>query len=413
MISDMKYHPLAELFPLVEGEEFEALVDDIREHGLHQPIVVYDNQILDGRNRYRACELAGAECRLETYDGDDPAAYVISLNLKRRHLNESQRAMVAVKLATMRQGERTDLKPSAKLQKVAQSNAAALFNISIRTVASAARVRNSGSPQLIGAVEQGRIAVSAAAKIAKDDSETQRMVVEKVRDGSEREAIRAIVAVKRQRREDERRAAFQVAFQKQITNGGATQDAPVAMLGNRPLRIDFSPELCRWTLEIGPNVDPKTHEQRKDKAAQDEIIAGWQRKRKDLVDRAAELEIQAKKLETQSRQFSKQATVLDEQMQKRMRELLEQEYGPAHLGSEILEFEADAAANAELAALPKAQLAERLIAAHTAQGDNSSTHTCRVTPLETRNPLTRVGHSYHWAGGTLHVGDFRKLTRDN
>jgi len=76
-MSALEFHPLADLFPLLEGQDFAELVADIREHGLHEPIVVFEDKILDGRNRYRACMAAGVEPAFTACPDDDPIACVV------------------------------------------------------------------------------------------------------------------------------------------------------------------------------------------------------------------------------------------------------------------------------------------------------------------------------------------------
>jgi len=80
--NDLEFRPIANVFPLIEGREFDELVADVREHGLHELIVLFEGKILDGRNRYRACFEAGADCPTVDYDGDAPVGFVVSLNLR-------------------------------------------------------------------------------------------------------------------------------------------------------------------------------------------------------------------------------------------------------------------------------------------------------------------------------------------
>jgi ParB-like chromosome segregation protein Spo0J len=94
----IEFHPLAALFALVDGEEFSRLVEDIRQHGLREPVTLYENKVLDGRNRYRACVMAEVACRFEDYTGDDPAAFVLSMNLHRRHLSPAKRRELIAKV---------------------------------------------------------------------------------------------------------------------------------------------------------------------------------------------------------------------------------------------------------------------------------------------------------------------------
>src|SRR5436853_3567333 len=94
----LKFHPLADIFPLIEGEEFDNLVADIRDNGLREAIWLHpdDGSIIDGRNRYRACLKAEVEPRYRKWSGNGSlVAFVISLNLRRRHLNASQKGQLA------------------------------------------------------------------------------------------------------------------------------------------------------------------------------------------------------------------------------------------------------------------------------------------------------------------------------
>ena len=180
-VGQLPFHPLANLFPLIEGEAFDDLMADIAANGLEEPIELLDGAILDGRNRYRAALVVGATVHTRSFRGSDPLAYVMSKNLHRRQLSPSQRALVAARVATMRQGERTDLaEPSARLRKVSQGDAARIANVSDRSVTTARDVLEHGAAELVAAVDGGRISVSAAADIASLPLAEQRRIVDSV-----------------------------------------------------------------------------------------------------------------------------------------------------------------------------------------------------------------------------------------
>ncbi len=92
--SDLKVHPVAAAFPMLADDELKALAGDIAANGLRQPIVIQGGVLIDGRNRLRACELAGVEpTAVELAAEVDPVAYILSANLARRHLSKGQQAL--------------------------------------------------------------------------------------------------------------------------------------------------------------------------------------------------------------------------------------------------------------------------------------------------------------------------------
>jgi hypothetical protein len=104
-------HPLADMYPLIEGEEFETLARDIEANGLIEPITLFDGKILDGRNRYNACLKArpdGKPFKFGKYDfrnlpaDKEPLEFVISKNSHRRHLTQDQKRELITKLLVQR-----------------------------------------------------------------------------------------------------------------------------------------------------------------------------------------------------------------------------------------------------------------------------------------------------------------------
>ncbi|WLR92164.1 hypothetical protein [Shinella zoogloeoides] len=162
--ADRRYSRFAMIFPPLAAREVLELSRDIALHGLRSPIVLLDDEILDGRARFEACRMVGIDPIFETHDGDDPLAFVVSGNLHRRHLNESQRAIVAARLANWPMGlNQTTARPAnLPVWRVAE-----MFRISPRSVATAKRLLSSRKPALIEDVSSGVLSLHRASRMAR------------------------------------------------------------------------------------------------------------------------------------------------------------------------------------------------------------------------------------------------------
>lgn len=173
-------HPAATLFPQMTDEEFRGLKADIQVNGQREDIVVWCGKLIDGRHRLKACLELNINPSIAELDEDqDPWKYVISHNLHRRHLTTSQRAMVAGKLATLKEGRPS--KETVSNDTVSLDEAAKQLNIGRATAARGKTVQERGSESVKQAVEQGKVPVSLAAKLVKQipDKREQSKIISK------------------------------------------------------------------------------------------------------------------------------------------------------------------------------------------------------------------------------------------
>jgi hypothetical protein len=166
------------------GQDYADLREDIRTHGQREPIWTYQGAIIDGRNRYRVCQELGIEPKLREWDGQGSlVAFVVSLNLHRRHLGSSQRAAVAAEMLSLleqeakeRQRDHAGTAPGKKAkkhlvrnltkcsdpnQRKATEQAAKMAGTNRQYVADAAKLKEQ-APDLFADLKEGRINVMAA-----------------------------------------------------------------------------------------------------------------------------------------------------------------------------------------------------------------------------------------------------------
>lgn len=169
----MEFHDAANIFPMLEGDEYRRLRDDIAQNGLIEPIWLHEGKILDGRNRYTACLDIGIEPRYREYTGSDPIGFVVSLNLSRRHLTSSQRAVIALEVERQlaedarkrQQGGQGGVLLSQKFEQAndgkASEQAARMVGTNRQYVSDAKNIVDK-APELIDKVRSGELTIPQA-----------------------------------------------------------------------------------------------------------------------------------------------------------------------------------------------------------------------------------------------------------
>jgi hypothetical protein len=169
----MKNHPIADVWPMMEEDKLRELADDIRKNGQLVPVWLYEGKILDGRNRWAACKIAGIEPKTKEYTGDEPTAFAVAMNDRRRHMNKGALAAVAAELephfaADAKRRQVRKPKSESVVEKVpqqtprkAREEAAASVGVNDRYVSDAKKVKQE-APEVFERLKAGKITLQDA-----------------------------------------------------------------------------------------------------------------------------------------------------------------------------------------------------------------------------------------------------------
>ena len=222
-------HPICLLMPSADEDELRGLTDDIRVHGLLDPIVLFERRILDGRSRAAACENAGVAPRYVEFEGtrEEALMFVVSHNLKRRHLTKQAIADTLVEAEDFNlhyelgvPAAQSDIKMPAQKPKTASSRElanAAGRAVSREMINATRKVKEKAEPELREAVKRGRIGVQDAAKVADLPPEQQKAIAGSPKPRrAANEAVEAAknAAARSASSEDDPRVAFRKAWEK-------------------------------------------------------------------------------------------------------------------------------------------------------------------------------------------------------
>ena len=163
-MNTLKQHPLSAAFPPIPEPERAALRADLKTNGQQILIVLHEGMVLDGWSRYCILIDLGIEPKTKILpEGKDPRAFVRSVNMHRRHLTASQRAMAEVAITEWLPAHRQkNSAPGAELIKTAEKMAEAA-KVSERTIRQAKTVTSEAPASTVKAVKDGEKSVKAAA----------------------------------------------------------------------------------------------------------------------------------------------------------------------------------------------------------------------------------------------------------
>lgn len=179
---EYEFHPYASVVPMLGTPELNALAADIQGNGLRQSIVLFEGKILDGRNRYKACQIVNVEPQFRDFNGDgDPLDFIVSMNLVRRQLTASQKALAVAKIAELPRGNpalqtpKTPAKPkSAQMpNRKTVAEVAREVEVSPRTVGQAKQVLRDAPKETVEQVERGEKSVATAVKEIKAEKQKE------------------------------------------------------------------------------------------------------------------------------------------------------------------------------------------------------------------------------------------------
>jgi len=168
--TEVKIHQFAAEFPLMEGDEYEQFKDRMR-RGQQSPVIMLNGELLDGRNRLKACRELGIKTMAVEYRGEKTDEQLITdLNIHRRHLTASQRAAYGLRLLPLHEKEAKERKKAgvADHSEIIRSGravdlAGAQVGVSGRYVEAANKIAQS-SPELLPKLISGELTVPEAKK---------------------------------------------------------------------------------------------------------------------------------------------------------------------------------------------------------------------------------------------------------
>lgn len=214
---DYEFHEVANIFPLMQGDEYQELVADIKSNGLLEPIWLHNNKIIDGRNRYRACQDSGVQPRFKTWESEGSlVAFVVSLNLHRRHLSSSQKAACSLDALPFFEAEAKERQRDAGgdhgnqytggkvavVQKIApvarqkaRDQAAEAFQTNRQYVSDAKRIKQE-APEVFEQIKNGKKTITQAKRDMREAKREERRETNRVKVQSIREPDKVIQNIK-------------------------------------------------------------------------------------------------------------------------------------------------------------------------------------------------------------------------